>query len=1535
VNAGSYSIVPGGLSATNYALNYTAGNLTVNPANLTLSATVSNKVYDGSTSASGSATITSGSLFGSDSLSGGSFNFSDANVGNGKNVTVSGVTITDGNSGNNYSVSYNASSADITPAPLTITATDANTVYDGNAYSGGNGVTYSGFVAGEDAGVLGGSLTYSGSSQGAVDVGTYSIVPGGLTANNYAISFVNGLLNISAAPITAITGILIGTVSKVYDGTTTAVLDPSNFQLSGFAAGEGASVSKTSGTYDSPAAGSGKTVMVNLNNTDYTPSGSTNLANYSLPNTISGAVGEITPAPLSVTANNDSKTYDSQAYSGGNGVTYSGFVNNEDNAVLNGTLSYSGSSQGAVNVGTYPITPGGLSAANYSLSFNDGSLAVNPAPLTISANNASKTYDGQAYSGGNGVTYSGFVAGEDASVLGGSLTYGGSSQGAVNAGTYTITPGGLSADNYGLNFVDGVLEIGRAALQVISASLTGTVTKEYDSTVSAVLNPDNFLLRGFVAGDSATVTATAGTYDNPNAGSGKRVTVSLESSDFSPAAGTDLGNYLLPDSASGNIGTITPAPLDLVVADNSRTYGSAELDTPPSATASGLKGDDTVDDLNLIYSYNKLLDEPATNNGRPTPISARLDNGNYVLRNRQSGDLIINKAPLSGQLGTAEREYRDTLNTAEVAYNSVTWTGLVNGDSPLQITLNFTDDIDRSVGTYPLSAEGSAENYLVTLHDGTLKVQPRALSLRLDGTVTKEYDSTVSATLSRDNFNFTNFPAGESAAVTQTAGTYDTPNAGSGKQVTVNLDASDFTPAAGTDLANYVLPASASNNIGTITPAPLDLVVADNSRTYGSTELDAPPSATVSGLKGSDTVADLNLSYAYNTQRYQAATNNGATTPISASLNNGNYVLRDRQNGALTINKAPLRGQIGTVEREYRDTLSHEDVYNSITWTGLLNDDSPLEITFNFSADIQRSVGTYPLSAQAIAENYLVTLLAGSLNIIPRQLRLQIDDASRLYHAPDPAFTYTLEGLPEGVRLEDIGHLRFHSDAELTSATGNYAVHGEIELANTNYAVNETSPGTLTITPRPVTVALRDMRRKGQESIDVNDFIELNGELFEAYNLSLSPQPNSIAQPGRHQIETDFNLASGERPQTVRLDLNTGTRTQQYTNYTVSVEPAMLYYMPEVRQEITYRHNQEGELVATTTKTTTTYTDGTTTKIVTVKGNSTTTTTIDKDGNKMTNFQVTFNMKPLEIKKEQKDSIVISYPPMPDAGNSNDARTLNSATGKQALQASVASMLAELDKKDQDDPALRAYLHSIRDGKLSLSDVLAQAEAGDKTAQAVVMAVMPTVVTELSKRDPDSLTNDERLLLAKVAERVNAKRQRMVEVAEEKFKQHMEDFKASTKHMGMAKVYADPRFPDVLTETMEQVNAEWAAKAAAVTAIGVGAGAAAGVATAAAVGIIFPHAAAALGVAALSTGFVAAAAAGPALLVAGGTILLAVVIVQQIEDGEREAAYNSFMAQNKKRINNTHELIGDGSDAAKAELMSATLQVFAEIYGEK
>lgn len=91
----------------------------------------------------------------------------------------------------------------------------------------------------------------------------------------------------------------------------------------------------------------------------------------------------ISPKALTVTANPKTITYgDAPA---NDGVTYSGFVNGEDESVLGGTLGYDYDYAQNDPVGTYTITPDGLTATNYDITFANGTLTVNKAASSVTA----------------------------------------------------------------------------------------------------------------------------------------------------------------------------------------------------------------------------------------------------------------------------------------------------------------------------------------------------------------------------------------------------------------------------------------------------------------------------------------------------------------------------------------------------------------------------------------------------------------------------------------------------------------------------------------------------------------------------------------------------------------------------------------------------------------------------------------------------------------------------------------------------------------------------------------------------------------------------------------------------------------------------------------------------------------------------------------------------------------------------------------------------------------------------------------------
>lgn len=124
---------------------------------------------------------------------------------------------------------------------------------------------------------------------------------------------------------------------------------------------------------------------------------------------------------------------------------------------------------------------------------------VTQAPLAITVSNASRAY-GQPNPSLNNVTYSGFVNGDNASSLLGTLICTTTATQSSTAGTYPITCSGLSSANYAITFVLGTLTV-TPAIVTITAN---NATKILDAPNLAL----GWSARGFVNGDNASVLSS-------------------------------------------------------------------------------------------------------------------------------------------------------------------------------------------------------------------------------------------------------------------------------------------------------------------------------------------------------------------------------------------------------------------------------------------------------------------------------------------------------------------------------------------------------------------------------------------------------------------------------------------------------------------------------------------------------------------------------------------------------------------------------------------------------------------------------------------------------------------------------------------------------------------------------------------------------------------------------------------------------------------------------------------------------------------
>ncbi|MCX7099542.1 MAG: MBG domain-containing protein [Methylococcales bacterium] len=334
-------------------------------------------------------------------------------------------------------------------SPLTITADNTSKTYNGKSDSVLSNASYSIM----DAPGSGHLLNMANPYNGAINVGNYN--PTGLYSDQqgYDISFVNALLAISPAPLSYTADIsnrLYGATNPLFTGLVTGFVGADTL---------------TSATTGTASFTSSATNTSNVGSYAILGSGlAANNGNYLLIQASGNATAlGITPATLTYTANPSNRLYGATTPLFTGLVT--GFVVADTlTSATTGTASFTSNATSTSNVGNYAILGSGLAANNGNYVFtqavgNANALTITPAPLSITANDALKNFDGAPYSGGNGITTTGLVNNETIAVLTGFLKYGGTSQGAIDPGTYTIRPYGLTSDNYAITFNNGILRL--------------------------------------------------------------------------------------------------------------------------------------------------------------------------------------------------------------------------------------------------------------------------------------------------------------------------------------------------------------------------------------------------------------------------------------------------------------------------------------------------------------------------------------------------------------------------------------------------------------------------------------------------------------------------------------------------------------------------------------------------------------------------------------------------------------------------------------------------------------------------------------------------------------------------------------------------------------------------------------------------------------------------------------------------------------------------------------------------------------------
>ncbi len=531
----------------------------------------------------------------------------------------------------------------------------------------------------------------------------------------------------------------------------------------------------------------------------------------------------------------------SRLYGDGNpqfSSAYTGFVNNEDASVLTSNGSYTTTAMEKSDVGNYPVKQSGATAQNYVFEYEEGTLTVNKAPLTMTANDKTMTYGGKVPS--LDARYEGLKNNETVPKWNLEPTLSTTASPESRVDVYPITISNADAKNYELTINNGKMTVEKAEL---------TVRAENKSRFYGDANPEFTLsYTGLKNGESvpewekepsvvttATMTSDVGTYP-----------ISVESAvavnyNITPIEGTL---------------TVKKAPLEITPNDATRMYGD---DNPPfTLSYVGLKNSENspewVTEPDIVTSAT-----PASAVGDYVISVVQADAKNYSLDKIGNGTLTITKAPLMVSVKNYTRKYGENNPNFELSYEGLrndeqapAWT-----ETP---TITTRATVTSDIGEYTITATGGVmRNYETEgIRPGMLTITPASLLIRAQNSSRLYFDSDPKFT-----YRCEGFANGDNESVLTTPPTLHTIATRTSPAGTYPIDVD------GAEAKNYTL--SYTKGELTINKRELTVSTKDYTRAYGEDNPDfelkymgfvnnenesvllAKPKATTTAEKDTDT----------------------------------------------------------------------------------------------------------------------------------------------------------------------------------------------------------------------------------------------------------------------------------------------------------------------------------------------------------------------------------------------------------------------------------------------------------------------------------------------------------------------------------------------------------------------------------------------------------------------------------------------------------------------------------------------------------
>jgi hypothetical protein len=828
-----------GVDAANYSLSLSGApaqvaSIVPKEVSVTGSFTISNKIYDGTQSASMAANnLSLSAVVGTEdvSLSNVVAQFAQENVGTSIAVNLTSASL-EGTDLDNYTLSLTgapSSTGNITTKQLTIGGSFAvsDKVFDGTtpASVSTNALNLSGVLGTDDVNLTNLQTAFNQSDVGsALPVSISSAEISGVDVANYGLS-------LSGAPtttgnITPATLTISGTFSvdsKTYDGTTDVTVATTSLGLDGAIGTDAVGLSNVEAAFDQADAGS----AINANITNASLSGS-DAGNYTL--SLTGApttTGDIHPASLSVsgTLSAQTKVYDgtTEAVLASASLSPIGVIGNDvvdiSNVAVEFALPQAGTGK-AVLIQSANLT--GTDAGNYTLSLGgalEGTGDITPKPLTISGSFAvsDKPYDGttSALMASNSLTLSGIEGSDNVTLSGLSIDFPQADIGTdLNVSITDAFLTGIDAQNYSLSLTAAPSQVASIVPKELTIIGSFTVSsKPYDGTKTAYIGNNNLELTGIINSEDVVLTDIQPEYTQIDTGEGITVTITNAMLD-----GNDAANYTLSLSgAPVSSGNITTNELTI---KGSFTVNNKEYDgvTLASMVNNNLELEGVAENHNVELT-NVEVEFNHADIGTDILVSiihaeiSGVDTGNYNLS-------LINAPTARGNINPITLTITGTFNAANKVYDGTTSASMNDHNLNLEgllenhsvgitdIEIEFSDlsagdNIEVFISNASLLGRDAAK-YVVSLEESPTaiaNIEPKQLTIVGSFSAeSKIYDGTASATISSNDLSIEGVIDGDQVVLGDIEVQFGQSEPGSNIIVSITE-----APISGNEASNYIV----------------------------------------------------------------------------------------------------------------------------------------------------------------------------------------------------------------------------------------------------------------------------------------------------------------------------------------------------------------------------------------------------------------------------------------------------------------------------------------------------------------------------------------------------------------------------------------------------------------------------------------------------------------------------------------------------------------------------------------------------------